>query len=256
MARRATKIDEIRAEPERTVLVLDAGNTIYGQALAVQSKGQVIVESMSAMGYDAMTVGESDLRLGLDLLLQRAEEADFFFLSCNLVDPANQQPFFDPFVLLERDGVRIGILGVTHPEAATVAIVSEQVAVIDPIDAVREYLPAVREISDVVIVLSHLGVDEDRSLARVFPGIDIIVGGRSRSLLTEPEVEGSTVIVQAGFDGEWLGRLDVTLDPTGHIRDPRVQIIPLDPEIADDPELAALVASYRQPYPTATPPSN
>ena len=71
------------------MLVLDAGNTIYGQALAVQSKGQVIVESMSAMGYDAMTVGESDLRLGLDLLLQRAEEADFIFLSCNLVDPAS-----------------------------------------------------------------------------------------------------------------------------------------------------------------------
>lgn len=256
MARRATKIGEIRAEPERTVLVLDAGNTIYGQALAVQSQGQVIVESMSAMGYDAMTVGQSDLRFGLDVLLQRADEANFPLLSCNLVDRANGQRLLDPYVVLERDGIRIGILGVTDPEAATISMVSDQVAVIDPVEAVREYLPALREKSDVVIVLSHLGVEEDGRLARVFPAIDIIVGGRSRSLLTEPEIEGNVVIVQAGHSGEWLGRLDVTLDLTGHIIEPRVQIFPLDPEIADDPELAALVDSYRQRFPTATPPSS
>jgi 5'-nucleotidase/UDP-sugar diphosphatase len=252
VARRATKIDEIRAESERPVLVLDSGNTIFGQALAVQTQGQVIVESMSAMGYDAMTVGQSDLSFGLDVLLQRAQEADFAFLSCNLVNRASGQRLLDPYVVLERDGVRLGILGVTEPEAASLAVVTEQVAVIDPIEALREYLPGVREKSDVVVVLSHLGVDEDRHLARVFPGIDIIVGGRSRSLLAEPETEGNVVIVQAGYGGEWLGRLDVTLDSTGRILDPRVQIIPLGPEIADDPELKALVDSYRAKFPTPT----
>jgi len=56
---------------------------------------------------------------------------------------------------------------------------------------------------------------------------------------------GHTVIVQAGYDGEWLGRLDVAFDVAGLAVNPRVEIVTLGPEIADEPALAELVAGYR-----------
>ena len=126
----------------------------------------------------------------------------------------------------------------------------------DPAESVQRYLPELRDKSDVVILLSHLGLEADQALAQATSGIDVIVGGKSRSALSDPVIVRETIIVQAGYDGEWLGRLDVAFDVRGQAVDPRVQIITLDPEIADDLALAALVASYKQRYPTSTPPSS
>ena len=84
------------------------------------------------------------------------------------------------------------------------------------------------------------------------PGIQIIVGGKSRSVLAAPEMVGNTVIAQAGFDGEWLGQLDLALDEQYHAIDPRVTMIALVPEIASEPTMAALVDSYKQRFPTQT----
>jgi len=84
----------------------------------------------------------------------------------------------------------------------------------------------------------------------VEPEIQIIVGGKSRRVLSAPEIVGNTLIVQAGYDGEWLGRLDVTFDGQRRPVDPRVEIITLGPEIASEPALDALVDSYKQRFPT------
>ncbi|MBC7260477.1 MAG: hypothetical protein H5T63_00575, partial [Chloroflexi bacterium] len=107
--------------------------------------------------------------------------------------------------------------------------------------------------SDVIIMLSHVGLDADKAIAQAIPDIDVIVGGRSRRLLRAPEIVGSTIIVQAGYDGEWLGKLDVTITADGKASDPWVDIVPLGPDIADHPEMVALLARYNQLYPAPTP---
>jgi 2',3'-cyclic-nucleotide 2'-phosphodiesterase (5'-nucleotidase family) len=63
---------------------------------------------------------------------------------------------------------------------------------------------------------------------------------------------GTTVIVQAGYDGEWVGRLDVAFDGQGRAVEPQVEIITLGAEVADDPVMAALVDSYKERFPTST----
>ena len=197
------------------------------------------------MGYDAMTVGQMDLYAGVEVLLQRAKEARFAVLSCNLVGLKDGKPLFAPYTIVERDGVRFGILGVSEPELGELPGVGAVAQVLGPRESVQLYLAEVRSKSDVTILLSHLGFDSDVMLAQTTPGIDIIVGGKSRQLLTAPKIVGDTVIVQAGYDGEWLGRLDVAFDVTGRVVNPRVEIITLGPEIADDPALADVVATYR-----------
>ena len=112
--------------------------------------------------------------------------------------------------------------------------------------------PEVQAQSDLVIVLSHLGFEMDTTLAQVEPEIQVIVGGKSRRVLSAPELVGNTIIVQAGYDGEWLGRLDVTFDGQRRPIEPRVEIITLGPDIASEPVMAALVESYKQRFPSPT----
>jgi len=249
-------IKEVRSAPDQAILVLDAGNTLFGQRLANETEGRIIVEAMNAMGYDAMAVGQLDLSRGIDVLLQRASEAQFAVLSCNIVSTKDGEPVFAPYTVVEHDGTRFGIIGVSELEVAPMFEADGRVQVVDPLVGVEKYLPEVQTRSDHVILLSHLGLEADWALARAVDGIDIIVGGRSRSLLSIPNVTGRTVVVQAGYDGEWLGRLDVSFDAQGRAVEPKVTIITLTPDVADEPALAALVAFYEERFPAPTPASD
>jgi len=256
VARRATVIKNARREAGRTLLVLDAGDTLLGQTIAVQTEGAAIIETMNAIGYDAMTVGQLDLSKGVDVLTRRAQEAQFAILSCNLVRKGAREPILPASTVIERDGVRYGILGVTEEQAAQPPEVAEVAEVLDPTDAVRAALPDLQAQADVIIVLSHLGIDEDRALAAAVPGIDIIIGGRTRQLMQTPEIVGNTIITQMGYDGQFLGRLDVTVNEDGILADPQITIITLTPEYPEDPEVAALVARYKSQYPEPTRPTS
>ena len=249
VARRATIINNVRESSAGPVLLLDAGGTLFGQSLAAASNGQVIVEAMNAMAYDALTVGELDLQQGLEILQHRAKEMRFPLLSCNVVGAQDGKPIFSPYTVVERNGVRFGILGVSEAELGALRQLANVARVLDPLSCVHRYLPEVQAQSDVVIVLSHLGFEMDTTLAQLEPGIQVIAGGRSRRVLSAPEIVGNTLIVQAGYDGEWLGRLDVTFDGQRRPVDPRVEIITLGPEIASEPALDALVDSYKQRFP-------
>ena len=254
MARRATVIQRVRSEAQHPVLVLDAGGTLLGEQLALDSEGRVVVEAMNAMGYDAMTIGQIDMAKGLAALQQRASEAQFPFLSANLVSKESGQPIFEPYVVLEREGLHIGVIGVTEPWALEGLESRAPTAQLgDPAAAVRRYLPEVRAQAEIVVVLSHLGLEDDKSLALAVPGIDVIVGGRSRNLMRAPEQVGQTAIIQIGYDGEWLGRLDLAVDGAGAVASTGFEVLYMRQDVPDDPALAALVDSYRQRYPTPTP---
>jgi 2',3'-cyclic-nucleotide 2'-phosphodiesterase (5'-nucleotidase family) len=252
VARRATLIKQVREQADHPVLLLDAGNTLFGQWVALQSEGEAIIDAMNVMGYDAMTVGMMDLTGGVDTLRQRVAEAAFPILSSNLLD-ADQNPILPPYAILERDGLRIGIIGVTEPEAAEeLAVRNITVHLLDPVETVQRYLPEVQEQADIVILLSHLGLEEDQALAGAIDGIDVIVGGRSRRLMQGPEVIGRTFIIQVGHSGEWLGRLDIEL-ASGEVSLNAFEILFMRPDVEDDLELAALAERYKQQYPVPTP---
>ncbi len=248
MARRATKIKAVRANAKNTVLVLDGGGTLFGQSLARASEGRVIIEVMNLLGYDAMVVGRADLSRGMEPFLARVAEAKFPILACNLVGKDGKL-LLPPYTILERDGVRYGILGVTDLETGNAPGVLQVADVLDPVESVRKHLPELQEQSDVTIVLSRLGLEADRSLAQSVPGISVIVGGKSRSLMETPDIIGHTVIVQAGYDGEWIGRLDVSLDSEAYHCESTLTTFSLGPDVASDPELVAFVDGYYKRYP-------
>jgi 5'-nucleotidase len=253
LARRASFIKKERQNNENALFVLDAGSSLAGTLISLQSKGGVIVEAMNAMGYDALTLGRMDFALGLETLKEIEKTADFHLLSANVVEKEGKEPVFAPYTVLERQGIKVGIIGVSESDANVTPKVKEHTHVLDPAETVKQYAAELRDQVDVLIVLSHLGLDADKALAKNVSGIDVIVGGNTRKLMRDPEQVGNTLIVQQGYRGEWMGRLQTTFDGQGNLVDGKVKIITLDDSHADDPAMVEMLEKWKTLYPSPTP---
>jgi len=252
VARRATFIKQERAATQGPLLLLDAGSTLFGYWPSIESEGRILIEAMNAMGYDAMAVGEYDLYLGPDILQRRIAEAAFPVLSANLYT-SEGQTITESHTIIERDGMTIGIIGLTEPEAEALPGVGALITVHDPVETARIQVEALRPQVDLLIVLSHVGLEADMALAEAVDGIDIIVGGRSRRLMQMPERVNDTLIVQQGYAGEWIGRLTVSYDADWQIVSATEDLVDLDPSFEDDPELKAMRDAWAQRWPSPTP---
>jgi 5'-nucleotidase len=237
-------VKEVR-ETSENVLLLDGGDALFGDDLAQETKGQVIVEAMNLLGYDAMVLGSEDFRLGLDVLRQRMEEAQFPVLSANVVISGTEQLFAKPYVIKEIEGHKVAIIGLTNREAASVA--GGAVVVLDPREVLQDVMVEVSEEADVVIVLSRLGTATDMQMAGQAPGIDLIVGGQSRDVLDPPlwDEPTSTVIAQAGYQGRWIGVVSLELDSQGTVTGYQGQVVLLSGEIGDDPDMRDFLNQYK-----------
>jgi len=227
-------------------LLLDAGNTLYGpKPLAQQTQGRVIVEAMNLLGYDAMVLGEQDFRLGLDVLRQRMEEAEFPIISANVVLAETNQLFATPYVVKEIGDHRVAIIGLTNQKAASAA--KGAVAVLDPLEVLQEVVSEVGKEADIIIVLSHLGTEVDLQLAHQVKGIDLIVGGKSRDVLNPPLWigESSTVIAQAGAQGQRIGVVRLEVDSQGTVVSYQGEAVLLGPDFPNDPEMRAFLDQYK-----------
>jgi 5'-nucleotidase / UDP-sugar diphosphatase len=239
--------------PDGTIL-LSAGDMFQGTPDSNLFRGAPVLEIMNSAGFDAMALGNHEFDWGLDVLAELREGAAFPFLSANVVDSAGRPlPGIAPYVLLERKGVRIAVLGVTTPDTpySTRPDNVKGLAFLDPAAALPEALLQARaKGADVVVVLSHLGFPEDRKLAAAVPGIDVIVGGHTHTAVTAPVRVGRTVVAQAGFNGLYLGAVQLDVDPrAGSVvyRGEGSGLLPVSGGAGSraDPEAARIVESCR-----------
>jgi 5'-nucleotidase/UDP-sugar diphosphatase len=249
LARRATLIQQVRDENSGPLLVVDAGNSLMGETLSLNSEGRVILEAMNLMGYDALGVGTGELLKGPEVLQQRIAEAQFPVLSSNLVHSDSGAPVLEPYVVIERGSVRFGVIGVSSPTVLEgLESLWPGVTVVAPEDVLAAAIAQLSGQADLIVVLSQLGLEADLALAGAVEGIDVIVGGGSRYVLTEAQAVKSTTVVQAGYDGEWVGRLDLQ-GPQGDLAMSSYQILYMRPDVADDPGMKELVTRYYREYP-------
>ena len=191
-------VRRIRDENEN-VLLLDAGDFFQGTPEGNLSLGEIPLLAMNHLGYDALTLGNHEFDFGVEPVASLSRRAAFPFLSANLdiLDPA-RPPFFRDYVILERSGVKIRVVGVINPDlhASVEADLEDQLAVGDAAEAVRRVLEETAGKWDVSVVLSHSGLERDRELAAAVEGIDFILGGHSHSGMEEMETVNSARIGQ------------------------------------------------------------
>lgn len=220
---------------------MDAGNTLSApQGPVKSSEGQVIIEAMNMLGYDAMALGAQDLPLGIEALRKRMAEAKFPILSANLTIAEGGQLFASPYVIKEMAGHRIAIIGLTGSDQSSGSPPSQKgpFVVKEPIETAKRYVKEVSTRADIVILLSNVGLPLDQKISEQIPGIDIIIGGQTRSLLTPTRhTEKGAVIAQAGYRGEWIGSMQVEFDARGNVVNFQGQTVALAPEYSDDAQM-------------------
>ena len=227
------------------MLLLDAGNALWSQQpLTQQTQGKVMIDAMNLLGYDAMAIGDLDLQLGLDVLRNRLANAKFPFLSANVIVAGENKLLAQPYVVLSQGDHKVGIIGLTWDQAVGM---ESQFTLLKASEVLPKYVAEVGQQADVIIVLSNMGLDEDLSLAKSVPGIDLFVGGRSRVPMPESQLADGTgtLVVQAGSQGEWVGRRHLTLDGAGKITSRKDELLHLTEDYVDDQEMRAFLDNYQ-----------
>ena len=246
--------NEKAKNPEGTLL-LNAGDLADGSMVSDYSKGEVIAEAMKPMGFDAIGLGNHDFCWGTGALQNIMERTESRGVSANVVDSSNSNkstPWqgVEPYIIKDVNGVKIGIIGLDTPGTAKQLSkeILGNIKFRDPAKTLGKYLPRMKKGgADVIVVLSHLGFDDDKELAKKFKDNKlIIVGGHSHTTLTNGHVEGKSMIVQAGSQTRYVGNLAIKWDTKeGKIADMQASLLPvLANDTQPDPEIQAKVQPY------------
>lgn len=177
-------------------------------------KAHLLIESSQMMGYDALGIGDDDLSLGKEFLMEISKTAKFPFLSSNLMDEKSKKLLFPPHVIKKVDGLRIGIFSLLSPDSFVGQGDPRKKGLTfrPPVETAQSMVKELQSKTDLIILLSHLGYPKDMELAQTVPGIHLIVGGHTGINLPHPPIiNNHTVILQTAAKGMYGARLDLTL---------------------------------------------
>jgi 5'-nucleotidase / UDP-sugar diphosphatase len=224
-------------------LLLDAGDFMTGNPVCELEvsgvRGGAMAALMGAVGYAASVVGNHEFDLGRDQLAALLAIFPFPVLAADLVDlsGAGPPPGEPGPLVIERDGLQVGVMGVSHArlEGLLTPLRLDGVTSRRQVAVLREQLADLVPRTAVQVLLSHNGLEADRALARALAadGLDVIIGGHSHTRLDEPVVEQGVVIVQAGGYLRQLGRLDLRL-ADGRVTAYRGRLILLTADLEDE----------------------
>lgn len=183
---------------DESLLLLDTGDLFHGTNEANIEKGQGVVEVVKQMGYTAMVPGNHDFNFGVDRLVEIKSQLNFPILSSNIYK--DNKLIFEDYLIVEKEGKKIGIFGLTTPFALKFTNSKDNagLAIEDPAKEAKRVLKELREKADVVILLSHLGDDEDKILVSEVDGIDLVLCGHYHKLYDSAQKVKDTYIVSAG----------------------------------------------------------
>ena len=252
----ASLIKQVRSSRPGSLL-LDGGDTFQGSATALWTNGQDMVDAIKLLGVDIMT-GHWEFTYGADRLseiLEKDLKGNIDFVAQNVVDNEFEDPVFKPYVIREINSVPVAIIGQAFPYTP---IAHPKHLVQNWQFGIREDLlqqnvdKARKEGAQVIVLLSHNGMDVDLKLASRVTGIDFILGGHTHDAIPEPVVisnrSGKTVVINSGTNGKFLSVLDINVR-NGRLSDYKYRLVPVFANLLKpDPEMQNYIDSVRKPY--------
>ena len=186
------------------VLLLSAGDLFIGNAYVdnYPSRGFPIIDMMNTSGFDLSTLGNHEFDFSTDTLSKRMKDAKFPFVCANVTGFENYEEAPLPYKIFNLNGTRIAILGLIVREQTskippTSAKNVKKLTFSDPIETAINY-KKLRDSCDLFLLLSHVGIEKDKELAKKMPELDWIIGGHSHTLLKSPIIVNGVGITQNG----------------------------------------------------------
>ena len=263
----ATLIKRIKASRPHSLL-LDGGDTLQGSATALWTQGRDMIGASKLLGVDIMT-GHWEFTYGMERVraIIDGELDPIEFLAQNVVlteDAAfDDKPAYDsesgqvfkPYTLREQNGIRVGIIGQAFPYTS---LANPRYMVEDWSFGIRDaqcqsMVNSLRDQgAELVVVLSHNGMDVDLKMAQRVSGIDVILGGHTHDGVPVPEIvnspSGRTLVVNSGSNGKFLSVMDLDVRH-GHLVDYKFRMLPVFSNfLPADSEMATYVDSVRAPF--------
>lgn len=238
-------------------LLLDGGDTWQGSATALWTRGQDMVDACKLLGVDVMT-GHWEFTLGMERVKEIVEK-DFAgkvdFIAQNVKTTDFGDPVFKPYVIREINGVQVAIIGQAFPYTPIANpryLVAEWEFGIQDQNMQKMVDEARGKGAQVVVVLSHNGMDVDLKMASRVTGIDAILGGHTHDGMPVPTLVenkgGKTIVTNAGSNGKFLGVIDFDVQG-GKVADFRYRLLPVFANMLPaDREMDALITRIRAPY--------
>ncbi len=250
LAYMGSTVKQLRAEyPES--LLLNAGDMAQGSFESELSQGKPVMDVMNYLGFDAIELGNHDFAMGRVALQTMIGHITAPIVGANIQSIATSKTIdgVQPSLIKEVSGVKVGIIGVDTPKVPEYVRPEELVGFKfpKPEAVVKEQIELLkRNGADIIVVLSHLGLPEDRDLAKKVEGIDVIVGGHTHTALPEGEKVNDTIIVQAGCNNQYVGDLTLSVDTaTKKIKSHKSRLVPVKSNsIKPDSNIEKIIEPY------------
>tara|TARA_B100001769_G_scaffold249127_1_gene221233 strand:+ start:382 stop:1926 length:1545 start_codon:yes stop_codon:yes gene_type:complete len=268
----ATLIRDVR-ESEDISFLVDAGDIFTG-ALSKKSEGKLPFDLYSAMNYDTLTLGNHEFEYGWERLVETIPRANFPVLNANIVHQDSGELIAQPYTILNRNGVKVGVIGVMGIDAFYNTMASFHrtgLTIKDPTETAQYWADIIRDEVNIIVVLTHQnrtapmqtnkesdpsvqrGFDEDYAMAGNLKGVDVIFGGHSDNGLQEPVIhpDTGTVIGLTFGQGMHLGYTKFKIDTQKHdVEFIEGYLIPVNSkQLLEDKQTATLIKDYRKIYP-------
>jgi len=255
-AHMATLVKRLKAS-RPGALLLDGGDTWQGSGTALWTNAQDMVDACRLLGVDVMTA-HWEMTLGMKRVREIVEKdfkGSIDFVAQNVRTTDFEDQVFAPYTLKEMNGVRVAIIGQAFPYTP---IANPRYLVADWTfgvrdDSMQKWVDEARgKGAQVVVVLSHNGMDVDLKMASRVRGIDAILGGHTHDGVPAPTIVsnagGQTLVTNAGSNGKFLGVLDFDVKG-GKVSDYRYRLLPVFANLLPaDGEMAAYIKRVRAPY--------
>lgn len=232
IVRRAAAIESVKKTASNVILV-DAGDFLQGSPYFNFFKGEVEIKMMNKIGYNVGILGNHEFDNGIEPLVRILALAEYPIVCSNYdVSGTALAPYVKKTVILDRDGIKVGFIGLgVDPEGLIAKKNFQGIKYLDPVETANKYAKELRNAGcDFVVAITHIGYFEgkdaddmndegDRKIAANSTDIDLIIGGHSHTDLKGcVEVlnkKGKPVrITQTGKSGFRLGRVNVEFDQT------------------------------------------
>ena len=252
----ATLVKKLRGQRPGSLL-LDGGDNWQGSATSLWTQGQDMVDASLLLGVDIMT-GHWEFTFGADRvkhIIANSLDGKMEFLAQNVVDNEWSEPVFKPYVIREINGVPVAIIGQAFPYTPIANprhLIPDWSFGINE-ERMQETVDKARAAgAQVVVVLSHNGMDVDLKMANRVRGIDAILGGHTHDAVPAPILVnnggGKTIVINSGSNGKFLSVLDMDVK-NGKLRDFKFKLLPVFSNLLEaDKEMHTLIEKVRAPF--------